>query len=157
MIPLSDLLFWFARILFVALFFLAMFGPLWLAMKFERHPKQDKIDKAIVVLLPVFLAALFEIHNEIAVLISAAPSPLIRMIFGTVSIGIVSIVLFSIKVFALRIYAILEIAFSVCVAAHTMYRLNDRIEPSELIILVTTVYLMIRGMDNFMKSNDERK
>ena len=51
---------------------------------------------------------------------------------------------------------ILEIAFALAVAAQTMYGLKEEIEPPQILGCLSSLYFLIRGLDNFKKDFDTR-
>jgi hypothetical protein len=54
-------------------------------------------------------------------------------------------------------YAILEILFAVAVCAGTLYGLDDPGGVLRLIGVGSSIYLLVRGFDNFAKGRSERK
>lgn len=62
--------------------------------------------------------------------------------------------LFTIRIHRLRSYAVIEIAFGLATCWDTIARSGNYIDPLKL---GTSVYLMIRGLDNMRKDIDERK
>ena len=83
--------------------------------------------------------------------------PIVRMVFGTIFVILMAALLFALKVVRLRIYALLEIAFGVTATGQTTYGLKDVISPIQLLTILTSAYLLIRGLDNFKKDSDARK
>jgi hypothetical protein len=56
----------------------------------------------------------------------------------------------------LRGYAVLEVLFALFMTYQTMSRTNDMITPVQALGLMASVYLLIRGFDNYKKDLDER-
>ena len=80
-----------------------------------------------------------------------------RVAVGMVLVAGLSAGMFWVKIRGLRVYAVVEIGFALCVAGQTLYGLGDFIEPVQSLSLLASVYLLIRGMDNFKKDLDSRK
>lgn len=77
------------------------------------------------------------------------PSPIIRSWVGTTAVLIAAGLLFLLKSKALRYYAYAEIFFGIVVTSRTMSAMHDEVSPSDLLLIGTALYLLIRGMDNF--------
>jgi len=68
-----------------------------------------------------------------------------------------ALLLFTLKIKYLRGYSVLEVIFALTVTYQTMSSTADLITPTQALGLLTSVYLLIRGIDNFRKDLDERK
>jgi hypothetical protein len=86
-----------------------------------------------------------------------ADEVLVRTVFGTLVVVALASGLFFMKVTNLRAYASLELLFAAGMATKTMHDLKPQMQPSEMLTLGTSAYLIIRGLDNFKKDIDERK
>jgi hypothetical protein len=80
--------------------------------------------------------------------ISCVPTPVVRVLVGTLFIAAIASILFFVKLTWVQAYAVLEIGFALAVAAQTMYSLTDTINPVQSLGILTSAYLMIWGLDN---------
>lgn len=78
------------------------------------------------------------------------------MVFGTLLIIALALILFALKQKVLRAYALIEILFGIALAAQAMYGLADVFEPVRLFAVISGVYFLVRGFDNFKRHFDER-
>jgi hypothetical protein len=106
----------------------------------------------------LFLAALYFWTKSLGVLIALliAVGPVARIAFGTLAVIVAAWILVDYKKEDLRGYALIELAFGVLVAVHTMSGLNDVIAPADTLGIVAAVYLMVRGFDNLLKALSEK-
>jgi len=153
MIPLTDSL---VGIFKALSFFIAMFGLMMFAGAIEkRRPYRIAGIKSFV---PVFISVVvMGLGTWGAIAVHDLGRPIARTVLGSVLLLFLSSLLFWLKVTALRIYAYLEMAFALVVSAQSMYSLGDVVEPIRLFGLLTAIYFMVRGMDNFKKDLDERR
>jgi hypothetical protein len=70
---------------------------------------------------------------------------------------LVACLLFALKLYFLRAYAAFEVIFAVAMSAASMYRMKDQVEYIDLLGMMASCYLIIRGLDNFKKGMDEHK
>ena len=89
--------------------------------------------------------------------ISQLPRSTARTVLGTVFILMTAGTLVTVRVKYLRGYAVLEIMFGLAAAVQTMQSLQDTVSPVQLVGIVASVYLIIRGLDNFKKDVDARR
>lgn len=90
-------------------------------------------------------------------LIKHSPPYNVRVFGGTAAVFLLAAWLFRLKIRRLRWYALLEISFGLVATEQAITRLADRIQPVDVLTLLTSAYLLIRGMDNFKKDMEERK
>jgi hypothetical protein len=72
-----------------------------------------------------------------------------KVVTGTVFIATSATVLFWLKIKELMVYAVMEITAALFLAGQTMAGLRDNIAPVEMLTLLTSAYLVVRGLDNF--------
>lgn len=72
-----------------------------------------------------------------------------KMLTGAVFIGALGAILFWMKVKQPLAYAVIEVTIALLLAANTMAGLRDNITPIETLTLLTSAYLIVRGLDNF--------
>ncbi len=71
-----------------------------------------------------------------------------KVVTGTVFIAALATILFWLKIKSLLIYAAMEIFAALVLAVHTMAGLRDNVAPIEMLTLLTSAYLVVRGLDN---------
>jgi len=84
------------------------------------------------------------------------PNGIVRTGLGTIVVAVVGGAFFFLKVSALRVYSFIELLFAAGLTIFTLDRLHNTATPFEVLSLMSSVYLFIRGMDNLKKDVDER-
>ena len=85
-----------------------------------------------------------------------SPEPYIRVIGGSVIALTFSLLLFSLKILVQVVYGALEFVFGLASCGFSLSSMGAEFTAASLIGLVSSVYLMIRAMDNIKKGLDER-
>jgi len=67
-----------------------------------------------------------------------------------------SLMLYGLKLKALLVYAIVEIFFALIVCVNTIAPMGNYVEPVQIVGLFTSVYLVVRGLDNLSKGVQAR-
>jgi len=80
-----------------------------------------------------------------------------KVIAGTLCVLLGAGILFVFKIRTLRLYAALELIFAVSITIKTIAGLKDAVVPTELLTLLVSAYLVIRGLDNMHKALESRK
>jgi hypothetical protein len=80
-----------------------------------------------------------------------------KVVTGTVFIATLATVLFWVKLKRLFVYAVMEIAAALFLAGQTMARLKDDVAPIEMLTLLTSAYLVVRGLDNLRNGMTAQK
>ena len=57
----------------------------------------------------------------------------------------------------LKLYAVGEGLFAIIYCGVSISKMGDKFATAEFVALVSSIYLMIRAMDNYKKSRDEKK
>jgi hypothetical protein len=107
----------------------------------------------IYVLIPVICA--LNLWAQIAVR-RMAPSTS-RVVLGTVVALVCGILLFTLKIRRQIIYGTMEAIFAVGSCAFSLAHMGENLTGAAFIGLISSIYLMIRAMDNIKKGLDERK
>ena len=97
----------------------------------------------------IYHTALFYIHRM-------QPS-ISRVLLGMGIVLIFSMLLFYVKVSNLKLYAVGEGLFAIIYCGVSISKMGDKFATAEFVALVSSIYLMIRAMDNYQKSRDEKK
>jgi hypothetical protein len=143
-IPLTASLFWCFLAIFVVFAFV-------LGMRAWRN-----FGLSLVFALGTTLAG-FPVFAMLWVWSMKADRPVFRTVFGTFLIFYTACGLSLLKGANLLVYACVEIAFSLSIAAQTMYNLMDEIAPIQLLSIVAAMYLFVRGLDDVDKYFADRK
>jgi hypothetical protein len=80
-----------------------------------------------------------------------------KVVTGTVFIATLATALFWVKLKRLLVYAVMEITAALFLAGQTMVRLKDYVALIEMLTLLTSAYLVVRGLDNFRNGITARK
>ena len=81
---------------------------------------------------------------------------IVRVVVGVVFLVLNGVVLFAMKIGFLWHYAVLELTFAVFVGGVALYRLQQPFVAIDALSIMTSLYLLVRGLDNLNNSYNER-
>jgi len=109
-----------------------------------------------LVILPI-LVALAGLNRLAQVSIPKMEASSSRVVLGTILALLFGLLLFTVKISRPMIYGALEGIFAIGSCAVSLSIMSDFIDLPHIIVLITSIYLMVRALDNIKKGLDARR